>query len=245
MPEFDDQFVDSLDQDPKSALKQTIAAYNTFRASHMKHAIQPDVYRTFVSAYALLEMLVQRVPEWPMRLGKLQPAKIAARDADVIKDISAAFRQIDRQIRTEESGSLYESMRQQFGNKLGVSFCYEFTEGDLKKIQALINELRDEIGNSDLFKDNESHRDRILRRLEQLQQELHKKMSNLDRFWGFMGEAGVMIGKFGKDAKPFVDRIRELAEITWRTQAQAEQLESGHALPGLNQLTLNDTGEDE
>jgi len=35
---------------------------------------------------------------------------------------------------------------------------------------------------------------------------------------------GGVVVKFGKDAKPFVDRIREIAEITWRSQAEAEQL---------------------
>jgi hypothetical protein len=30
-------------------------------------------------------------------------------------------------------------------------------------------------------------------------------MSNLDRLWGLIGEAGVALGKFGKDAKPLVD----------------------------------------
>ena len=67
--------------------------------------------------------------------------------------------------------------------------------------------------------------------LEKLQSELHKKMSNLDRFWGFWGEAGVMLGKFGEDAKPIFDRIREIVEIAWRTQSAAEELRTGLPLP--------------
>jgi len=56
--------------------------------------------------------------------------------------------------------------------------------------------------------------------------ELHKRVSNLDRFWGFVGDAGVVLGKFGNDVKPIVDRIREMLGIVWRTQAKSEELES-------------------
>lgn len=108
---------------------------------------------------------------------------------------------------------------------------YEFSEGDLDRIQLLINELRDHISNSEDFDDE--HRQRILRRLERLQGELHKRISDLDRFWGLIGDAGVALGKFGRDAKPIVDRIREIAEIVWRTQARGERLSSTVPFPQL------------
>jgi len=59
-------------------------------------------------------------------------------------------------------------------------------------------------------------------------------MSSLDKLWGLIGEAGVVLGKFGEDAKPFVDRIVEIAGITWRTQARAEELPSATPLPLLS-----------
>ena len=114
---------------------------------------------------------------------------------------------------------------------LDKGFFYEFTDGDLKRIQAIINELRDQIGESDLFE--EDHRRRLLRRLEALQSEMHKKMSDVDRIWGLVGDAGIAIGKFGKDAKPFVDRIKELSQIAWKTQARAEELPSSITNPLL------------
>lgn len=70
--------------------------------------------------------------------------------------------------------------------------------------------------------------------MERLQSELHKKGSDLDKFWGLIGDAGVAIGKFGKDAKPFVDRIREITGIVWRTQSAAEELPSGTKIPFLD-----------
>ena len=67
-------------------------------------------------------------------------------------------------------------------------------------------------------------------------------MSSLDKLWGLIGEAGVVLGKFGRDAKPFVDRIREIAQIAWRTQARAEELPSGTPLPLLSKG--EETGKD-
>lgn len=116
-------------------------------------------------------------------------------------------------------------------SKLEKGFFYEFTDGDLKRIQQLINELREQISDSKLFE--EDHRRRLLRRLESLQSEIHKKMSDVDKIWGLVGDAGIAIGKFGKDAKPFVDRIKELSQIAWKTQARAEELPSNISNPLL------------
>ncbi len=65
----------------------------------------------------------------------------------------------------------------------------------------------------------------LLKRLERLQQEMHKKVSDLDRFWGLIGDAGVMLGKFGRDARPLVDTIKELTNCIWRAQTCSEQIE--------------------
>jgi hypothetical protein len=65
--------------------------------------------------------------------------------------------------------------------------------------------------------------------------ELHKKMSNLDKFWGLIGDAGVTLGKFGEEAKPFVDRIREIVDIIWRVQSIAEELPIGNSQPLLKE----------
>ena len=60
---------------------------------------------------------------------------------------------------------------------------------------------------------------------------MHKKVSDLDHFWGLIGDAGVALGKLGNDAKPIVDRIREITGITWNTQSRAEELPSGTTFP--------------
>jgi hypothetical protein len=120
-----------------------------------------------------------------------------------------------------------------FDAKFKRTFAYEFSEGDVRLIQGKINELRKLISKSKYMDDE--FRSRLLKRLEKLQAEFHKRMSTLDRFWGLVGDAGVAVGKFGDDAKPFFDRARELLETVWRTQARAEELPTNSPLPELGQ----------
>ena len=129
------------------------------------------------------------------------------------------------------SKSEYDDLRLRFKAALGTAFSYQFSTGDLERVQELLNELRDQIASASKLEDE--HRRRLLLRLEKLQDELHKKMSDLDRFWGLCGDAGVVLAKLGNDAKPIVDRIRELASIVWNTQARAEELPSGTEPPLL------------
>jgi phosphoenolpyruvate synthase/pyruvate phosphate dikinase len=122
-----------------------------------------------------------------------------------------------------------ESYTSRYKTALKNSFAYEFSQGDLERIQSLVNELRGQISeNTNLYN---AHNQRLLRRLENLQSELHKRVSDLDRFWGLVGDAGVVLGKLGTDAKPIVDRVREIAEIAWKTQARAEELPSDSPNP--------------
>lgn len=88
---------------------------------------------------------------------------------------------------------------------------YEFSDEEHNRIQELINELRAEIPKAPLI--DEGHKQRLLRKLETLQQELHKKVSDLDAFFGFFGLLGIEIGKFGNNIKPLVDRSKEIGDI--------------------------------
>ncbi|MFO7598053.1 MAG: hypothetical protein R6W92_17130 [Desulfocurvibacter africanus] len=115
-----------------------------------------------------------------------------------------------------------QDLQQKYAVRFNKIFVYRFSDNDFSRLQTLVNEIRDLISSSVVIIDD--HKKRLLKRLENLQSELHKSESNLDKFWGLMGDAGVMLGKFGSDIKPIVDRIREVLEIVCRTQAQSEQL---------------------
>lgn len=124
-----------------------------------------------------------------------------------------------------------DSYKNRYNTALKNTFAYEFSQGDLDRVQVLVNEIRTHITENTSLEEN--HKFRLLKRLEKLQMELHKRVSDLDRFWGLVGDAGVVLGKLGKDAKPIVDRVKEIAEITWKTQARTEELPSDSQNPML------------
>lgn len=146
-------------------------------------------------------------------------------------DILEFYFRLQKEFAGKIKDQFIENTQDRFNGYFNNTFTYEFSEGDLTIIQKLINELRELLISSELF--TADHKRRLLKRLEKLQSELHKKVSDLDRFWGLIGDAGVVIGKFGQDAKPFVDRIKEIADIIWRTQARSEELPSGSHIPFL------------
>lgn len=126
---------------------------------------------------------------------------------------------------------LEEELEARFSKKIKNSFGYEFTEGDLKEIQALVNKLRNLI--IDCSELDEEHRRRITKKLEQVQQELHKKISTLDHIYALAIEASIVAGKVGENAKPLIEAAKELMGISWRTHAHTEGLPSGTEAPML------------
>jgi len=136
-----------------------------------------------------------------------------------------------RSLRGHATQLKIDSYKNRYSTALKNSFAYEFSQGDLDRVQVLVDEIRSHISENQSLE--EGHRFRLLKRLEKLQLELHKRVSDLDRFWGLVGDAGVVLGKLGSDAKPIVDRVKEIAEITWKTQARTEELPSGSQNPML------------
>lgn len=132
-----------------------------------------------------------------------------------------------------------EDIKRKYTQKLKSGFAYEFSQGDYDRIQILVNELRDYISKSDLI--DEGHKHRLLKRLERLQSELHKRTADLDRFWGLVGDAGVVLGKFGTDVKPLVDRVKEITNIVWNTQKRAEELPSETPNPMLEATATDES----
>lgn len=139
--------------------------------------------------------------------------------------------QLQTQRRDQTNERRLDQFKSHFSITLNNTFGYEFTDGDLKRIRALINELRELItDNTEL---DEDHKRRLLKRLEKMQSEIHKKVSDLNAFYGLAVEASVVLKKVGENAKPIVDRIKELTGISWNTQARAENLPSGTEPPML------------
>lgn len=215
---FDDVYVANLPHDSLLALEKVTSDFiDAWKAIPLDH--EDEFVDNFLSAYAIAKQLVRKVGTL-----HVDSPDLSGGERNAIKNIGSYMSKLSSLV----SSMVFELKAANYLNRyeaiLGDSFVYEFSEGDLKRIQKLLNELRDMISGALDF--DPSHKARLLARLEKLQTELHKKVADLDRFWGLIGDAGVALGKFGNDAKPFVDRIKEITDIVWRTQARCEELPS-------------------
>jgi len=225
--DFNDVVLGRIQADPANECLKIVEDVIALAEQESPEGWTQHDYKSLTEVFALLlEVQEAGLIDFPT----LTPTLQGVRGDDCI-----AMLDFLREARTHLSAikmrSMFQTMRGRFRNGLSSAFSYQFSAGDLSRIQELINALREQIGKQGGLEDE--HRDRLLRRLEKLQSELHKKMSDLDRFWGLIGDAGVVLGKLGSDAKPIVDRIREITDIVWQTQSRSEELPSGSSPPLL------------
>lgn len=142
---------------------------------------------------------------------------------------------VAQELRAAQSRSkaleLQRQLELRFSQKLKGSFGYEFTDGDFKRVQELVNELRNLMTNTEDLSDE--HKRRLLSRLEQVQRELNKKTSTLDHLYALAIEASIVAGKVGHNSRPLIKAAKELMGISWRTHAHTEGLPSGSEAPML------------
>lgn len=223
---FNDDFIESIANDPIKSILEIIS----ITQKNLSHDRDKN-YNVFLEGFSLITSVLDNFKlSLPFHI--TEPTLVGD-ISDVIK-IEVFFNTVKKEFNKKNTLVKFNTTKSRFDALLAQSFSYEFSQGDLDRVQKLINELREEINTSSLFE--QKHKARLLKRLEKLQAELHKKMSDIDAFWGLVGDAGVAIGKFGKDAKPFVDRIREITDIVWRTQSRAEELPSGTPTPLLENI---------
>lgn len=233
---FSEDFLETLKSDPLAATVE-MAAIIRSSLRHDEHEWHDSDYLVLLEGYALMcEIANSKLLEIDR-----PPFEISGNKNEDCGRISQFLSELEEYCVSEASKLKVSSFRNHFKTFLSTGFSYEFSQGDLDRVQVLINQVRDLISNSTgLEKD---HQRRLLARLEKLQTELHKKVSDLDRFWGLIGDAGVVLGKLGQDAKPIVDRVKEIADIVWQTQSRAEELPSGTQIPLLTNKTDSDIDE--
>ena len=227
---FDPSFLLDLPPDNVDAVLAICGEFARFNSENAKIALQKG-YPDYVEALAIVQALADHrnlsitIPTLgPNHRGNLEAIN------QLFTNLSDSYGQLARErdtttqfsVKTDEYRNLFE----------GILF-YEFSESDYLRIQELIGELRTLISESQLI--TADHQRRLLRRLEAMQRELHQKTTDIDRFWGFIGEAGITIRKFGEDIEPVSERVNELGKIVIAVIMAKEGI---HALPEIAQFLL-------
>ncbi len=222
---FNQEFIENVREEPILSIVNAINIVTSKLDDNLSEWTEEEFEYLF-ETYSLVLTIIESFDIKHSQNNDIVTTGIIQNDCNLINDYLLSMR---TEFSSKANQIKLETMKNKFYKEINQVFAYEFSQGDLDRIQVLINELREEIKQSNLFEDK--HQERLLKRLEKLQSEMHKKMSDIDRFWGLIGDAGVVLGKFGKNSKPFVDRIREISDIVWRTQSRAEELPSDTPAP--------------
>lgn len=111
------------------------------------------------------------------------------------------------------------------------TYEYEFKDDDFKELQGLIDTMRELLQQSQAISEN--HRYRLLNRLEGLQKELHKRVSNLDRALGFLLDVSVIVKQTGEGAKPIAELAKEISKLITQVILISKGLPPGELPPLL------------
>lgn len=94
-----------------------------------------------------------------------------------------------------------------------------------------LHHIRQIIERSDI---PDNKKNALLKKLNQLSEEVDRTGTRTDGFLGLIGDLGVRLGQFGKDARPLTKELNSLLRIVMRSRARAEDI----ALPKSEDFPL-------
>ena len=217
---------DTLPDDPFDAITYVLANLVEIRnVNEAQGRDLADFHNAYLAFYALWQELMllngHHMKDFSFSVDKRQ-------NIDRIRDeIDKSSQEILPRL-VERS---FDDISSEFKEKIGGKFYYELSDEELSDIQRLLNELRELIAQSgDL---DTRHKRRLMKRLEGLQRELHKQVSDFDHVWGLLVESAAYLGRAGDKGKPITDRLRDLKEIFWNNVKQRESLPPAQKFPEL------------
>jgi hypothetical protein len=226
---FDDDFIAAIPATPIDSVIEIISRIQRYWGTSGGTGYTAADYEIAVEGYVLLG-----------ELAKSGIVTLGWRDIPLVGDKGAVCGSIAEhlelfrgQIEASRMRSQVQATQSRIQLALGQKLAHEFSQGDLDRLQALINEMRTHLSSQLADALSPDHRQRLLARLEALQRELHKRMSDLDKAWAFMGDFSTAVHKLGTDAKPMMDRFKEFMQIVWNSEARSAELPSDTPLPSL------------
>ena len=223
---FDAEFCNSLPHDPLDAVEAMAAEFlQRTKDDRDLAGKMPDSIRAMVAVqrFAAMHNLEGVAPAKAPELTDNPEGNVAAiRNWFIALEKGTKIAQNNRI--ASESIAFYDGV---FKN----GHVVELSNDEYNHVQHLIDQIRKFLSESVAIE--KDHRERLLHKLEKLQAEMHKRMSNVDKVWAFFGDAGIAFGKFGEDAKPLFDRASELLGVIFQAQGRAAQLPGPTDLPKL------------
>lgn len=224
----DDEFVANLPADPLLALK-CIVDESSGKIKNVEPGKETEIFEKRLIHFLALSIAI--IKKHSVVIG-FSPPEMTAERASNIAAIRDYFQKLEKATDKLGAQNLLHTSLSVYERELNVGFHYEFSDGEIERLQSLITELRNALTGAAYL--DEDHKRRLLERLEKLQGELHKRVSDLDVFLGVTVQIGAVAKRFGEDAKPLVDRVREIGEIVAGVFRRAEKLPPGPEFPLLS-----------
>lgn len=144
-------------------------------------------------------------------------------------------RKIDRENRVEVIDEHVKSAAE--GNYLKFGYA-KLDPTEKEEIHLSLSHIRQIIEESEL---PDNKKNALYAKLNELAAEVDRAGTKTDAFFGLVGDLGIHLGQFGKNAKPLRKEITKVLKVITRSRARAEDV----ALPGGEEFPLLQAPEDE
>lgn len=223
---FSDEFIDKL---PNDLVEGVVHVGHTFYHNYKTIKTGANTLEECISVHSILYNYLKNhgVDPGQEPSFNLDTDKLIESVNRYIRPIYDKYSAMQRERKAKEK---FEEINAKISSKFDNYIIYDLSEFQIKEIQNLINELRDKINDCEEFEN--SHRQRILYKLEKLQSEIHLKMTDFDKIYGFVVEMRFMYENY-KEAKPLFDLAVKIANVAIDAMAIA----NGLPAPSLFKLT--------
>lgn len=231
-----DTFINNLPENPLEAGLMICDTFMDFNAQFDEDEDQEKEFKEYIRYYTLLKAFKEsygdKFPE-TREIESLEGDSAGTDKQAIMEEIATAFDEFKEVLTTIEIGTLLDNSFDKYKEvllvKFGKSFSYEFSQGDMDQVNSLLGELKKLITDSKNLKP--PHKQRLNKKIMTQELSLQKKITDLDGYWGLMGDMLILKMRFGSAVNDIQEKFWTLFEVVWRTQARGEELPSDQAMP--------------
>jgi hypothetical protein len=210
---FEDQFINRLPEDPIPAV---IVICKEFLAFHAANENAFSHYKGYIEALGFIEVYAEA-----NNLEMSFPQIDEKREQNIVK-IEKFFMETCRLFERKYQQSNLEDIKKKFASKLKPENVYTADDNEVIMLKKQLIALRNEIErNSPL---DEDYKFRIIRKVDKILSISYKSMTDLNPFWGLIGERGIIAGKLGPEEKKIPELINLLVDTIWKIQLRSENM---------------------
>lgn len=210
---FEDQFINRLPEDPTPAV---IVICKEFLAFHAANKNAFSHYKSYIEALGFIEVYAE-ANNLEMSFPKIDEK----REQNIVK-IEKFFMETCRTYERKYQQANLDDIKKKFASKLKSENVYTADDNEVIILKKQLIALRNEVEKNSLL--DEDYKFRIIRKIDKILSTSYKSMTDLNPFWGLIGEKGIIIGKVGTEKKVIPELINFLADTIWKIQLRSEKM---------------------